>query len=183
MGINNVNAIVKQASTAFAVNFGEGLDGAEQEYLQVATKLKSGSSSTGYGFLQQVPKLDEWLVERQLKKLDEYDYEIKNKLFESSVVVNRTDFEDNDYGKYSPVFEDLGRVAAQYPNEHVFKLLTDGLTGLCFDGQPFFSENHVIDDVGLGLTASNYYPPADPANKTTQWYLLDTSRSIKPLIW
>jgi len=183
MPVNNVNSIVKEASTAFAVNFDNGLNGKEQDFLQVATKVQSQSASTGYGFLQQVPKLEEWLAERMLKTLDEYDYEVKNKLFESSIVMKRADFEDNDYGKYSPLFEDLGRAAAEHPNEHVFKLLANGLTGLCFDGQPFFSEEHVIDDVDLALTASNYYTPADPVNKTTQWYLLDTNRSIKPLIW
>jgi phage major head subunit gpT-like protein len=31
--------------------------------------------------------------------------------------------------------------------------------------------------------ASNYYTPEDAADKTTPWFLLDTSRAIKPLIW
>jgi len=179
----NLNTRLKDASTAFTVNFDDGLNGAEQEYLQVATKIQSQSASTGYGFLQQVPKLEEWLGARQLKKLDEYDYEVKNKLLESSIVVTRSDFEDNDYGKYSPLFEDMGRVAAQYPNEHIFNLLANGLTGLCFDGLPFFSDSHVLGDVAYGNTASNYHTPVDPVDKKAPWFLLDTSRAVKPLIW
>ena len=179
MSINNIDAVVQQASTAFSAKFNEGFKDATQLHMEIATTIPSSAASSGYGFLQQVPKLEEWLAARQLKKLDEYDYEIKNKLFESSIKVKRTDFEDNDYGKYSPIFQDLGSEAAQYPNDHVFDLLKNGLTGLCFDGLPYFDADHPVGDV----TASNYYPPADPANKKAQWYLLDTNRAIKPLIW
>lgn len=53
--------------------------------------------------------LKEWIGERDVKNLADHDYSVKNKLYEASISVKRTDFEDNDYGKYGPLFEEMGR--------------------------------------------------------------------------
>ncbi|STU57362.1 Mu-like prophage major head subunit gpT [Klebsiella pneumoniae subsp. ozaenae] len=58
-----------------------------------------------YGFLEEFPEIKEWLADRQLKELSTQDYILKNKTFESSISIKREDFEDNDYGKYSMIFE------------------------------------------------------------------------------
>ncbi|WP_257325635.1 Mu-like prophage major head subunit gpT family protein [Pseudoalteromonas rhizosphaerae] len=172
---------LKEASTAFASRFDKGLSHNEEPfYIKVATVVPSKSSSTGYGFLGQIPAIQEWVGDRQLAKLNEYEYEIKNKLFETSIAVKRTDFEDNDYGKYGILFEDLGREASEFPDDHVFALLKDGHTRLCLDGQNFFDTDHTI---GEQVNISNYDYPTDPAQVFEAWYLLDTTRVLKPFLW
>ncbi|TVP15761.1 Mu-like prophage major head subunit gpT family protein [Shewanella sp. KCT] len=176
---------LREASTAFAARFSKGLtDSDDQLYTQLATVIPSSAASTGYGFLGQIPKIREWVGDRIIHKLADFEYEIKNKLFESTVSVSRTEFEDNDYGKYGILFEDFGREANAFPNDYVFELLANGASRPCFDGQSFFDTDHPIGmSGGEVVSASNYYTPVDPQTKQTPWFLLDTSRVIKPLIW
>ena len=79
---------------------------------------------------------------------------------------------------FRPLFAELGRSVALFPDELCFPLLTNGFTNLCYDGQPFFSANHpVLDANGVLTTASNVSTGAGAG-----WFLLDTTRAIKPLI-
>lgn len=172
---------LQQASTAFATRFKKGLTHQEQQlYTKIATVVQSTSASTGYGFLDQVPKIREWLGSRVLHALNDYEYEIKNKKFEATVRVPRTDFEDNDYGKYGLLFEDFGREADSFPNDYVFNLLKNGHQNTCIDGQNFFDTDHPVGHQDP-QSVRNLYTDGNPVNEG--WYLLDTSRVIQPLIW
>ncbi|UQN40656.1 Mu-like prophage major head subunit gpT family protein [Agarivorans sp. B2Z047] len=174
----DINDIVIESSKAFAAKFNEGMAGPNPEHELIATVLKSAAGATGYGFLGDFPRLKEWIGERQLKDLAKHQYNIVNKLFESSVRVGRVDYEDNDYGRYGIVFKEMGYDARMHPDEHIFSLLKNGFTELCYDGQPFFDTDHPLEKGG---TVSNAYIP--PSNPQEGWYLLDTRRPIKPLIW
>lgn len=135
--------------------------------------------------MDRFPKVTEWIGERALQQLRSHNYVITNKKFEATVSIPREDFEDNDFGKYAPVFEDMGRESSEFPNEHVFGLLKNGFTTFCFDGQNFFDRDHPHMGVeGDSTVQSNIYDkdPAHPASGKA-WYLLDTSRALKPLVW
>ncbi|EAS0616100.1 head protein [Salmonella enterica] len=186
MAGRDIDAVVQQASAAFNLLFEEAAKTAKPDYLKVATVVPSVSASTGYGFLQEYPMMKEWLGARMLKQLENRDYSIKNRLYESSIQVKRTDFEDNDYGKYGPLFAEMGMQSALYPDEHIFGLLKDGDKTVCLDGQNFFDKEHPLSEgttgcnlfttsVGSGDSATLYTGPA--------WYLLDLSRVLKPLLW
>lgn len=90
-------------------------------------------------------------------------------------------------GVFKPMFAEMGHAAALHPDELVFGLLAKGTSSLCYDGQNFFDTDHpVLDPKGTitgtdGLkysTISNSQAGTGPA-----WYLLDTSRAVKPIIW
>ena len=175
---------LQQASTAFSSRFDKGLKHEEQQlYTKIATVVQSNAASTGYGFLGQIPKIREWLGERVINKLGDYEYEIKNKLFEATVEVKRTEFEDNDYGKYGILFEDFGREADEFPNDYVFDLLANGHQNTCLDGKNFFDTNHPVGLTGEQdvTSVSNKYTTGTP--EVAPWFLLDTSRVIQPFIW
>lgn len=176
----DINAVVIESSTAFAARFNAGVGTAKPTYQQVATVLPSNAGATAYGWLGDFPRLKEWIGDRQLKELAKHKYTITNKLFESSIGVPRVDYEDNDYGRYGIVFEQMGYDAAVYPDEHVFNLLKNGFTELCYDGQPFFDVDHPMETTPA-TTASNIV--GSPTASGPAWFLLDTSRPIKPLVW
>ncbi|MDM5062623.1 Mu-like prophage major head subunit gpT family protein [Aeromonas salmonicida] len=173
-------AIVVESSTAFAARFSGGWESAKPDYRLVSTVIQSSAGATGYGWLGDFPRLKEWIGDRQLKQLSKLGYSIVNKTFEASVAIKRTDYEDNDYGRYGIIFEQMGYDAAMYPDEHVFTLLKNGFTELCYDGQPFFDVDHPLETTPA-TTASNIV--GDPAGTGSPWFLLDTSKPIKPLIW
>ena len=87
--------------------------------------------------------------------------------------VSRDDLENDRYGTYAPLFTELGQTAAAHPNQLVFGLLKNGFTTPCYDGI-FLTPDHQVD----GTAVSNSAGGTD-----TAWHLLDTTRSLKPLIF
>lgn len=158
----------------FKTSFQEGFREGQPQWQRVATLVPSSTKKELYAWLGQWPRFREWIGDRQLKSLSTSKYEIENKPFETTVSVNRDDIEDDQFGIYAPMFKEMGFASKMHPDEIVFALLAAGFTSFCYDGQYFFDTDH---PVGAG-TASNHGGGA-----STPWYLLDTTRALKPLIW
>lgn len=169
---------VEQASAAFAALFKEAADKAKPDYEAFATTVPSSAASTGYGFLGEFPMIKEWVGERDIQQLTDHNYSVTNKLFQASISVPLTDFEDNDYGKFGPLFSEMGAQGRIYPDGVTYGLLKDGVTNLCYDGKPFFSGEHSLGD----STSSNLFL-RDDEETTPTWYLMDVSRALKPILW
>lgn len=178
-------ALIKGLSTGFQKHFQDGLESAPSEYSKIATVVQSTTASNTYGWLGQFPNFREWIGDRVINDMAAHGYSITNKLWESTVGVKRTDIEDDNIGIYAPLFNEAGRASAALPDELVFDLLNKGASTLCYDGQNFFDTDHpvypTVDGKGTPETVSNIYAPAsDPG---AAWFLLDTSRAIKPVIY
>lgn len=73
-----------------------------------------------------------------------YGYTINNKTYEGTVAITRDDFEDDNLGVYTPLFQEMGRAAAAQPDELVFTALRDGNKTDCYDGKHFFDSEHPV---------------------------------------
>ena len=178
MEINNAN--LRTLFVAFNAAFKAGLGQAASQYLQIATVVPSTTGSEEYGWLGQLPGLREWIGDRVVHAIGTHGYTVKNKPFELTVGVPRTAIEDDNYGVYTPLMTEMGRAAEAHPDELVFRLLKDGRTALCYDGQPFFSTAHkVLNEKGKEVNVSNVSD--DGAGPS--WYVLETRRALKPLIF
>ncbi|HDK6067977.1 TPA: Mu-like prophage major head subunit gpT family protein [Klebsiella variicola] len=175
----NIDGIVADAQVAFNVKFEQGTKAYQPSHVQLANEVPSSSGSNAYGFLEEFPEIKEWLADRQLKELSTQDYILKNKTFESSISIKREDFEDNDYGKYSMIFEQYGRKAAQFPDKLMFEAMVKGHTSQGIDGQNFFDTDHPVNDG----TLSNIYGTAPETNPKPKWYLFDATQGLKPFIY
>ena len=179
MLVNNAN--LKTLFTAFNAAFKAGLGQAASQYGQIATTVPSTTAAEEYGWLGQLPGLREWLGDRVVHAIGLHGYTIKNKPFELTVGVPRTAIEDDTYGVYTPLMTEMGRAVEAHPDQLVFGMLKDGFTNLCYDGQPFFSATHpVLNDKGKEVNVSNV---SDDAGSGPSWYVLETRRALKPLIF
>ena len=179
MQINNAN--LKTLYTAFNAAFKAGLGQAASQYGQIATTVPSTTSAEEYGWLGQLPGLREWLGDRVVHAIGNHGYTIKIKPFELTVGVPRTAIEDDQYGVYTPLMQEMGRAVEAHPDQLVFGLLKEGRTALCYDRQPFFSATHkVLNDKGKEVNVSNV---SDDAGSGPSWYVLETRRALKPLIF
>lgn len=121
----------------------------------------------------------EWIGPRHVQILKAHSFTFTNRKFESTVSVKREDLSDDKAGIFKPTFSEMGHLARNHPEELVFGLLASGFTEVCYDGQAFFDSDHPqLDKTGAEISVSNLQAGAGPA-----WYLLDTSRGVKPLIW
>ncbi|UJX40869.1 Mu-like prophage major head subunit gpT family protein [Desulfovibrio sp. JY] len=175
-------ALISALFTGFRGDFRKALAAAPSAWKNVATLIPSTSASNTYGWLGQFPKFREWVGPRAVKDMAAHGYSITNKKFEDTVGVPREAIEDDTVGVYSPIFEEMGRAAGVFPDELVFALLALGGATACYDGQNFFDTDHPVfpgvDGTGEAATVANYADGTDPA-----WYLVDTSRAIKPIIF
>jgi phage major head subunit gpT-like protein len=179
------NATLNAMRVAFNKVFEQGKVRAKPQYLQVATVVPSTTKSNTYGWLGQWPGFREWIGDRVINSMKEHAYSIQNKDFESSVGVDRNDIADDNLGVYNPMFDEMGYASEVFPDELVFPLLKAGFTTLCYDGQYFLDTDHPVntkvDGSGTNNSVSNVI--IDGAYVGEPWFLLDVSRSLKPLIY
>lgn len=165
--------------TGFNSAFQSGFSGVATQYGRVALTVPSTTRTNEYGWLGQFPRVREWIGDRVIQNLETHSYAIRNRSFELTVGVERDDIEDDNIGLYGPMFTELGRSAATFPDELVWPLLKAGFASKCYDGQYFFDSDHpVLDETGTAQSVSN-----TGGGSGTPWFFMDVSRGIKPLIF
>ncbi len=177
MDINatNLQALYRAFNTAYQ----RGFSGVPSMWPRIATLVPSGASQEDYGWLGDIKSLREWIGDRVINSISQHVYSVKNKHFELTQGVDRDKIEDDQVGIYTPLFEFMGDSAARHPDELIFALLLLGFTTNCYDGQYFFDTDHpVVQADQTTASVSNYQ-----AGTGNAWFLLDTSRPLKPLIF
>ncbi len=145
---------------------------------KIATLVPSTTAQEDYSWLGEFSRLREWVGDRQINRMKVYDYALKNKKFEATEGIPSERIEDDSYGILSPKFQDMGYAASTHPDELIFALLAAGFTTTCYDGQYFFDTDHPVGEDGNVQSVSNMQAGAESA-----WFLLDTTRPLKPLIY
>jgi phage major head subunit gpT-like protein len=177
MIINTANMAI--LARAFNASFNKGLGTVKPTYSRIATTVPSSTKTNDYPWLGKIPGLIEWIGDRQINNLAKHGYSITNKPFESTIAVDRDELEDDTYGVYSPMMETLGTNAAIHPDKLIYALLAAGFATPCYDGQYFFDTDHsVLDASGAPQSVSNMQSGAG-----NPWFLLDTTKPLKPLIY
>ncbi|HHO2160288.1 Mu-like prophage major head subunit gpT family protein [Aeromonas hydrophila] len=178
-------ALLQALFTGFKKNFEDAKSEAPTQYTKIATVIKSTTKSNTYGWLGKFPTLRKWIGDRVIESMKAHSYQIVNEDFEATVGVDRNDIEDDELGIYAPLFAEMGRSAGVHPDELCFGLLGAGFTSPCYDGQYFFDTDHPVypkaDGTGTAVVAANLV--VDGAYTGEPWFLLDTSRALKPIIF
>ena len=172
-------AALDAAYTSYSTRFNAALESVTPTWNRVAMEAPSTTRENDYRWMRKLPKVREWLGDRVINNLAQEGYKIVNRGWENTVSVDRYDFEDDQLGVYNPMFDELGRTVAEYPDEMVWSLLPRGFTDLCYDGQPFFDTDHpVMAENGSEVSVSNHHIGSHPT-----WYLIDTTRMIRPFVY
>ncbi|WP_417656185.1 Mu-like prophage major head subunit gpT family protein [Pseudidiomarina aestuarii] len=160
--------------TAVKTAFNKGLVDANAYWNKVATEVPSSTKEESYKWLGQFPRLQKWIGDRVVKNLSAHSYSITNEKFESTISIPRDDIEDDTYGVFTPLFQEMGHAAKTHPDELVFSVLASGFNSLCYDGQNFFDTDHKVGKNSVSNVQAGSGVP---------WFLLDTNRPLKPIIF
>lgn len=122
-----------------------------------ALGIQSNGAYEKMGWLSSMPVVREWLSELNAKQLDDYDFTIRNKDWEASVMVNQNDLDDDQTGTIQMIPDLLVQRIMKHPEKLLISLLTGGTSGLAYDGIAFFSNvsgARTIDNLlaGTGIT-------------------------------
>ncbi|UDF29831.1 UNVERIFIED_ORG: Mu-like prophage major head subunit gpT family protein [Roseateles sp. XES5] len=177
MDINTTT--LRSAFVGFNAAFQAGIAEATSMYPRIATTVPSSTRSQEYGWLGKFPGFREWVGDRVVNGLAKHGYTLTNKSYENTIGVDRDDFEDDNLGIYAPMFQDFGQTAVTFPDTLIWALLKNGFTEKCYDGQYFFDTDHpVLNEKGDTVSVAN-----TDGGAGTPWFLIDDSRSLKPLIF
>jgi phage major head subunit gpT-like protein len=177
--MNVINAALLSALfTGYRVLFQNAFDGAPSYWEKVAMPVPSTTAEEHYPWLADLSDLREWIGDRVVQALALHGYAIRNRKFEQTIGVSRDAIEDDTYGVFGPRFAMLGDNAKRHPDKLIFALLAAGFATPCYDGQYFFDTDHPVTVGGVTTSVSN-----SGGGAGTPWFLLDTSRPVKPLIF
>lgn len=176
MLINRAN--IESIFTGYKTIFNQAFAGAESHFQKIAMVVPSGASEETYAWLGNNTVIREWIGDRIIQNLKAHGYTIKNVKVESTVSVKREDIEDDKYGLFAPMVQQLGQNAKQHPDKLIFKLLKNGFNATCYDGQNFFDTDHPVEVEGLTASVSNF-----GGGDSEPWYLIDASNAVKPFIF
>ena len=151
------------------------------EWQKLATRMPSSSASNLYPFFNETDGMREWFGDAIFDQLASTRYAIENRKFQKGLTMFRdqiVDDQDGGAGLYSGQAAVVARACASHPDELVIaETLAAGETLLCHDGQPMFDNSHPNQNDD-GNTQDNLLEGGG-----TAWYIFDTSKALKPLIY
>ena len=150
-----------------------------------------------YPWLGRTTGFREWVGDRVMQALEAHAYTIVNKTFEDTVGIERERVEDDQYGVYAPVIEQLGWDARTHPDQLVFGMMKAAVTGAsvtigkitiptptCYDGNNLYYASHPAGPAGQSsASATTTFSNLDSGGGGDYWFLVDGARPIKPFIF
>lgn len=130
--------------------------------VNITSQLPAGSSER-LDFLGTIAPMREWQGSRQAVQPIEYNFAIKNRKFESSVLLPKDWLVNDKTGNVTMAIAQLPQRYAQWRPKLIADLLNNGLTGgayAAFDSLAFYSASHVY---GQGVGVNNIVPFATGA--------------------
>ena len=158
---------------AFNAVFRKAFDAAKPEYEIFVMPVSSKTEKETYPWLGQLPSMREWVGERVVKGISAHAFTIINKDYESTISLPRNAVDDNTYGMFNTVVQDLAYNAAQHPGMLVLELLSQAWTTTCYDGQYMVDTDHPVGEDSVSNNGGG---------SGTPWFLMDLSRPLKPII-
>lgn len=116
---------------------------AEQTALGMMVQtIDSQTREEDLAWIGAVPRMREWIGDRQPADLAAESFSVKPRDFEASIKVLRNDIEDDRLNIYKPKIQDLAREAAQHPLSLACDVLNAANSTLCYDGQYLCDTDH-----------------------------------------
>lgn len=178
--------------TGFDVVFQRGFEKPPSYYESICSIVRSTSRQTTYPWLGRTTRFREWLGDRVVQALEAHSYTIVNKNFEDTVSIDRNDIEDDTYGVYEPIIEQLGWDTKVHPDMLLFQMLKNAVNAIDnpsapgavvgYDGKTFFSASHPVGPAGRA-DADASVGNVNSSGAGPFWFLVDASRAIRPFIF
>ncbi len=146
MGVVNIDD-TRITESALKTLFDEVYKAEAQKLVeQLCTVVESKSKIESYDFLGAMGLPREWTGDRRFEDFKAYPFSIENKRWEKSVSIDKLDWISDNYGKFKMQINNLASLWAIQQEKVVSDLIANGETLLCYDGKPFFADDHPAGD-------------------------------------
>jgi phage major head subunit gpT-like protein len=142
------------------------------------TNVPSNGAYEDYSWLGDLPGVREWVGDKSLGSIKDYDYQIKNKDWYDGFSIDRNELEDQQIAAINPRIDMLAQSVANWPHELIVSLIVSGTSGKAYDGQPFFSNRSANDNLftGGGSTLANLKTDIQEARAAMMRFKSDSGR-------
>jgi phage major head subunit gpT-like protein len=172
-------AQITRMGVGFQTRFQNQLKSAVSMRTAIATEVTSGTKLEEYDWLDDLPGIREWIGDRKIRKPALNTYVLKNQDWEGTLEVDRNDVEDDNVGAYNIKIDLLADGANRHPDELCFGVLNSGFDNVCFDGQPYFDDEHpIIGADGKETTFANTDGGDGP-----KWFVVNSGAPLLPVIF
>lgn len=145
--MNPTPAALSGLFTNYAVLYNQAYKAAPKFYDKVAMQVPSSTSSMTHGWMDKIPVMREWLGPRIVQNASVRSRVVVNKTFELTESVPKEVVEDDQFGLYAPVVQQMGMQAAKWPDYLIADKIIENPT--CFDAKAFFATDHPVDVDGM----------------------------------
>ena len=102
----------------------------------------SASDKEKYEWLGAAPQMTELKGQRIVTPLSDTGYELENKIYTSTIEIQRKHLDDNQTGSIKRRISQMALEASGHVNKLVIDALVDGTSDACYDGTAFFGNSH-----------------------------------------
>lgn len=124
----------------FAMAYKSELDNSIAD--KIATIINTTQPAQKYAWLSTVPPMREFIDERRPSGMTEYAMTIEDKVFESTIAVDRRAIEDDQLDLIKLRIRDLAFRVSAHRQQIVIQSLIDGFSTNGYDGTSFFGTTH-----------------------------------------
>ena len=115
-----------------------------------------------YDWITPPPGISTYPGYRRYAQLSSIPYRIENQEFDASLMIPLRDIEDDHIGGWPMRFNQLGGIAARFPERWILQTLAAGDSNLCFDATNFFAATHNQGGGGLATLPSGFTTTNSP---------------------
>jgi len=180
--IVNTVALEPYLNVMFNKAYAGFIENQKADYMnQLYTVVPSTKSEEKYGWLGDVPTVQEWIGDKDVAGIKDYDYTVKNKNWHSTIGIDENELEDDQHKMIEPRINQMAQGASTFPMELVAELIRDGDTNLAYDGLAYFANRTVNDNLlaGSGVTLANLKTDLATGRTTMQRFVSDTGKLLK----
>ncbi len=109
---------------------------------KIATVINTTQPAQKYAWLSTVPPMREFVDERRPSGMTEYALTIEDKVFESTIAVDRRAIEDDQLDLIKLRIRDLAARVTAHRQQIVLQALIEGFSTNAYDGTSFFGTAH-----------------------------------------
>jgi phage major head subunit gpT-like protein len=109
---------------------------------KIATVINTTLPSQKYAWLGAPPPMREFVDERQVSGMTPFTQTIEDKVFESTIAVDRKAIEDDQLDLIRLRIRDLASRVSAHRQQIVVEALSNGFSNLGYDGAAMFSSSH-----------------------------------------
>lgn len=146
------------------------------DMLYMATEMKNGKVDLAW--LGDIPAVRQWKGSKVYGDLSEFSYELEALPFYDSFSIHKKSIRRNDLQGIQPRINQLAINIGFYEAELVLAAIVAGTTGLAYDGNAFFANRTVNDNLlaGSGISIDNLVADIATGRRTMMRFQTDQGR-------